>query len=40
VFIPSATATAARVSSISAGQFVITVTAAAENRTINFVIIN
>jgi len=40
VFISSTTATAARVSSISAGQFVITVTAAAENRTINFVIIN
>jgi len=40
VFISSNTATPARVSSIIAGQFVITVAAAAENRTINFVIIN
>jgi hypothetical protein len=40
VFISSNTATAARVSSIIAGQFVITVAAAAEDRTINFVIIN
>ena len=40
VFISSNTATAVRVSSIIAGQFVITTTGAAENRTINFVIIN
>jgi hypothetical protein len=40
VFLSSTTATPVWVSSVVAGQFVITVTAAAENRTINFVIIN